>query len=79
MHGDCGALIHRNRHGVLTHVSVMGLQGGILYSCNPITIYFLGNIFAETYKLIREYILLLGSRIGVYFIPRPPCSGAAAQ
>ena len=24
--------------------------------------------FAETYKLIREYILLLGSRIGVYFV-----------
>ena len=45
----------------------MGLQGGILYSCNPITIYFLGNIFAETYKLIRKYILLLGSRIDVYF------------
>ena len=58
MHGDRGALIHQNRHGVLTHASVMGLQGGILYSCNPITIYFSRN--SE-------------------FIPRPPCSGAAAQ
>ena len=58
MHGDRGALIHRNRHGVLTHASVMGLQGGILYSCNPITIYFSRN--SE-------------------FIPRPPCSGAAAR
>ncbi len=41
MHGDRGALIHQNRHEVLTHASVMGLQGGF-YSCNPITIYFRG-------------------------------------